>query len=130
LASSNPNDMETIIVQETNAAILDMLTVALQMENFEVFALTVADENFLELIGRVRPYVVLLNYEFTDHTCIRLCHRIKEKYPHLPLLALSCNHNINQEYNKYGFDGYIEKPFDLELLYRILREHIPEQKIK
>ncbi len=27
------------------------------------------------------------------------------------MLALSCNNNIRiQEYNKYGFDGYIEKP--------------------
>jgi DNA-binding response OmpR family regulator len=119
--------METIIVQETDAAIPDMLTVALQMENFEVFALTVADGNFLDLIRKARPLVIVLNYEFTDHTCIRPCHRIKEKYPYLPVLALSCNHNINQEYNKYGFDGYIEKPFDLELLYRVLREHIPEQ---
>lgn len=124
----NPNDMETIVVQETNAAILDILTIALQMENFEVFALTEADGNFLELIDQARPHVVILNYEFTDLTCIQLCHRIKEKYPHLPVLALSCNYNINQEYHKYGFDGYIEKPFDLELLYLILRKHIPKHE--
>lgn len=39
--------METIIVQETDSAILDILTIALQMENFEVFALTEADGKFL-----------------------------------------------------------------------------------
>ncbi|MFC0513064.1 hypothetical protein ACFFGT_02595 [Mucilaginibacter angelicae] len=40
----------------------------------------------------------------------------------------SYNNNIRQEYHKYGFDGYIEKPFDLDLLYRILRKHIPKPK--
>jgi DNA-binding response OmpR family regulator len=118
--------METIVVQETDAAILDILTIALQMADFEVFAVTEADGNFLDLIDQVRPHVVVLDYEFTDHICIRVCRSIKEKYPHLPVLALSCNSNINQEYDKLGFDGYIEKPFDLELLYRILRKHIPK----
>lgn len=80
----------------------------------------------LDLIDQVRPHVVILNYEFTDTTCIQLCRQIKEKYPHLPVLALSCNYNINQEYNKYGFDGYIEKPFDLDLLYQVMRKHIPK----
>ena len=108
--------METIIVQETNAAILDILTIALQMADFEVFAVTEADGNFVDLIDQHRPHVVVLDYEFTDRICIRLCHSIKDKYPHLPVLAISCNSNINQEYNKLGFDDYIEKPFDLELL--------------
>jgi hypothetical protein len=52
--------METIIVQETNAAILDILTIALQMADFEVFAVTEADGNFLDLIDQVRPHVVVL----------------------------------------------------------------------
>ncbi len=120
--------METIVVQETDATVLDMLTVALEMEGFEVFSLTDGDENYLDLIDQVRPHVVMLDYRHSGQTCIRLCQEIKEKYPHLPVLALSLNNNIHQEYDKYGFDGYIKKPFDLDLLYRILRKHIPKQE--
>lgn len=119
--------METIVVQETNAATLDILTAALEMENFKVFPLTEAGEDLLELIDQAKPHAVILNYEFNNHTCIQLCLSIKRKYPHLPVLAISCNYNINLEYSKHGFDGYIAKPFDLDLLYRILRNHIPEK---
>jgi CheY-like chemotaxis protein len=38
------------------------------------------------------------------------------------LIAMNCNHNINQEYGRFGFDDYIPKPFDLDLLYLMLRK--------
>jgi len=118
--------METIIVQDTDEAVLDVLTLALQMEGFEVFSLTDINGNFLDVIDEVRPHVVMLDYKLHGDACIEVCHQIKGKYPHLPVLALSCNSNINQEYRINGFDGYIEKPFDLTLLYKILRKYIPK----
>jgi hypothetical protein len=38
--------------------------------------------------------------------------------------TVSCNGNIHEEYNKAGFDAYIKKPFDFDLLYHIVRKHI------
>lgn len=60
---------------------------------------------------------------------IDICHRIKEKYSHLPAIALSCNININERYAQQGFDAYIQKPFDLELLYKVLRDYLPMSSI-
>ena len=68
----------------------------------------------------------MLDYPLHGERSLLVCQHIKEKYPHLPVIASSCNYNIHQEYNKFGFDGYIEKPFDLDLLYQILRKHIPK----
>lgn len=116
--------METIIVQDTDQTILEMLTAALEMDNFEVYPLMGFDEDFLSLIDQHRPHVVILDYPLHGERSIAVCHQIKEKYPHLPVIASSCHNNIHQEYNRLGFDGYIEKPFDLDLLYRILRKHI------
>lgn len=59
-----------------------------------------------------------------------MCNQIKAKYPHLPVIALSCNNNIHEVYSKFGFDDYISKPFDLDLLYRVLRKHISAQEPK
>ena len=117
---------ETIIVQETDADVLDILTLALQMEGFSVFPLLDCGEDFLELIEEVRPHVVVLDYKLDGKRSIEICHLIKARFPHLPVLALSCNSNINEEYDRFGFDGYIKKPFDLDLLYRVLRTHIPK----
>ncbi|MDB5063029.1 MAG: response regulator receiver [Mucilaginibacter sp.] len=122
--------MKTIIVQETDKDILDMLTVALEYEGFKVYSVLGYDSNFLELIDQIRPHVVILDYRLNGQESIEVCHHIKSKYPHLPIVALSCNYNIHHEYDKFGFDDYIKKPFDLDILYSILRKHIPKHSPK
>ncbi|HEY0245349.1 MAG TPA: response regulator [Mucilaginibacter sp.] len=117
--------METIIIQDTDAAILDILTIALQMENFQVYSVLGYNSNLLDLIDELKPHVIMLDYKLDGKASVKICHQIKTQYPHLPVIALSCNYNIHDEYDKFGFDDYIPKPFDLELLYRILRKYIP-----
>jgi DNA-binding NtrC family response regulator len=119
--------METIVIQDTDQDILDTLYAALELEGFQVYALSDTGPEFLELIERAKPHVVALDYRMAGEDCRRLCGDIKQRYPHLPVLALSCNSNINEVYSQFGFDGYIPKPFDLDLLYRVLRKHIPKQ---
>lgn len=116
--------MEKILIQDSDAAILDILKQALEIENFKVHTVMDAESNFLELIDRFRPHVVILDYKLHGTVAKEICAKIKEKYPHLPVIAISCNQNIHNEYSKAGFDDYIEKPFDLGHLYRILRKHI------
>jgi DNA-binding response OmpR family regulator len=119
--------METIIVQDTNAAILDVLTQALTLEGFEVLPVENVEDDFLSLVDQHRPHVVMLDYKLDGEACKQACFRIKQRYPHLPIIAMSCNYNIDRLYGENGFDGYIRKPFDLDLLYAILRRHIPTQ---
>jgi DNA-binding response OmpR family regulator len=120
--------METIVIQETDKDILEVLYAALELEGFSVYALGETDEDFLEVIDKARPHVVMLDFRFSGEECKEVCQQIKKRYPHLPVLALSCNSNINELYSKAGFDGYIPKPFDLDQLYSILRSHIPPQQ--
>lgn len=119
--------METVIVQDTNKDILEILTTALELEHFKVFTVLDQDCDLLNMISRLRPHVVMLDYRLEGKDCIRICHEIKVHYPHLPVVAMSCNSNINEVYDKHGFDDYIPKPFDLEHLYEVLRKHIPKK---
>lgn len=117
--------MKTIIVQETDRDVLDVLTQALELENYQVYALQQTEVNFMELIDQIRPHVVMLDYRLTGEKCMEIFMEIKQKFPHLPLIALSCNHNINTIAIESGFDDYIPKPFDLDHLYLTLRKYIP-----
>lgn len=117
--------METIIVQDTDAAILDVLTEALTMEGFHVHPILDYDHDFLALIEENRPHVVMLDYRLSGEICKEICFKIKSVYPHLPVIALSCNYNIDKLYGQNGFDAYIRKPFDLDVLYSVLRRYIP-----
>jgi DNA-binding response OmpR family regulator len=115
-----------IILQETDQDILDLLKYALQFEGFSVFAVQNFETNFLDIIEDLRPHVIMLDYRLDGNSCVRICREIKERFPHLPVLALSCNHNINDVYDQHGFDDYISKPFDLSALYKVLRKYIPQ----
>jgi DNA-binding NtrC family response regulator len=117
--------METIIVQETDEGVLDSLTFALREGGFNVYPLLRCEDDFLNMIEATRPHVVILDFRLKGDECLRVLHQIKAEYPHLPVIASSCNSNINQDYDKAGFDDYIPKPFDLDVLYQTLRKHIP-----
>lgn len=116
--------MGKIIVQDTDKDVLEVLEAALLLEGFDVYALPEFEENFLEYIDKTRPHVVLIDYKVDGQECVRICKEIKNKYPHLPVVALSCNSNIHEVYSMHGFDDYIRKPFDLDLLYKVLRKHV------
>jgi DNA-binding response OmpR family regulator len=117
--------MKTIIIQETDPHVLDVLQTALGDENYDVYAIQHCEEDFMRLIEETRPHVVMLDYRLDGKKCLEIFNQIKKKYPHLPLIALSCNHNINTVAPELGFDGYIPKPFDLHELYLTLRRFIP-----
>lgn len=117
--------MHTIIIQESDPNVLDVLKQALEIEHYKVYGLEQFEENFMELIEKTRPHVVMLDYRLEGKRCLEIFLEIKKIYPHLPLIALSCNHNINTVAPELGFDDYIEKPFDLDGLYLTLRKFIP-----
>lgn len=117
--------METIIVQETDSDVLDILSYALTEGGFDVYPLLNCDENFVSIIEETKPHVVILDFKLKGEECMRVLREIKDKYPHLPVIAASCNSNINEHYDKVGFDDYITKPFDIDCLYKTLRKHIP-----
>jgi DNA-binding response OmpR family regulator len=118
--------METkIIVQETDSDVLDIITYALGEGGFKVYPLLTCEEDFLDIIQVTKPHVVMLDFKLKGEEAMRVLKEIKAKYPYLPVIASSCNSNINDEYDKAGFDDYIPKPFDLEFLYETLRKHVP-----
>lgn len=112
-------------MQDADENILDILTLALQSDGFEVFPYMNCDEGLLNLINQVRPHVVVLDYKLDGNLSIKMCMEIKKKHPQLPVIALSCNNNIEELYKKYGFADYIKKPFDLDVLYEVLKKHTP-----
>jgi len=118
--------MDKIVIQETDLAVLDVLKIALTEAGFLVHATNHLSSNFLEIIEVKKPNVVVLDYKLNGAEAINICCQIKKRFPLLPIIALSCNYNIDQEYQNRGFDDYIRKPFDIDLLGEIIRKHIPK----
>lgn len=120
--------METILVQESDEATLDVLTVALQMEGYQVRSLANKNENVLEMIRRHQPKLIMLDCWLSHYSGKQISHWIKAHFPHLPVIAFSCDNHIDREYQKLGFDGYLKKPFDLDVLYGLIAKYMPGQR--
>jgi DNA-binding response OmpR family regulator len=120
--------METILIHKTDADTLEVVTVALQMQGYQVRNLTDPNDNVLDMIRRHHPKLVLLDCWLGHYSGKQISHWIKAHFPKLPVIAFSCDNQIDREYRKLGFDGYLKKPFDLELLYRVARKYLPRRK--
>ena len=120
--------MKTIMVQETDADTLEVLTFALQMEGYRVCSLTDNDKNILELIQRHHPRMILLDCWIGHYSGKQLSQWIKAHFPRLPIIAFSCDSQIDKQYQQFGFDDYIRKPFELEVLYKVIRKYLPKQR--
>jgi DNA-binding response OmpR family regulator len=122
--------METILVQETDKDTLEVLTVALQMKGYRVCSLSDHHSNVLDMIRRHRPKLVLLDCWLGHHSGRQISHWIKAHFPKLPVIAFSCDNQIDREYHQLGFDGYLKKPFDLDVLYNAIKKYVPKRKKK
>jgi len=117
--------MDKIVLQETDRAVLDVLQLTLTEAGFEVYSTNRLSPDFLGIIAEKQPHVVVLDYKLNGQEAVHMCQEIRNRFPQLPVIALSCNYNIDQQYQQQGFDDYIRKPFDIDLLVRIIRKHIP-----
>ncbi len=73
----------------------------------------------LEVLARTEAEVVVLDISLPDGTGIELCRRVKERYPHLKLLALSMHEDLEyvRGFLQAGGQGYVSKAaVDHELL--------------
>jgi len=115
--------MKKVIVQDTDLDLLETLTIVLKEAGFEVFPVLHYND-VVKNIDQFSPDLILLDFKLAGEQCIRLCQQLKKTYPDLPIIALSCNLNIKNEYAKTGFDNYIEKPFDLVHLITVVKSAV------
>jgi DNA-binding response OmpR family regulator len=117
--------METILVHENDMTTLEVVAAALEMEGYQVHHLTDDHDNTLEMIRRYQPGLLLIDCWRIDRSGRHLTYWIKTQFPHLPLIAFSCDNQIDQHYHDLGFDDYLKKPFDLDVFYKVIRKFLP-----
>ncbi|MBB5634763.1 DNA-binding response OmpR family regulator [Pedobacter cryoconitis] len=114
--------MKKVIVQDTDFDLLETLTFLLEDASFEVLPI-LHYKDVAAQISSFNPHLVLLDFRLSGVECTCLCESIKKDFPELPVLALSCNYNIQKEYASAGFDDYISKPFDIDHLLAVLGKY-------
>lgn len=108
--------MHTILIQEGDQSIREIFSTFLEMVGYHVKTLRLCDEKLLEWIDQYNPALVILDFCFLGTAASAMCRQIKLLRRDLPVLAMSCNSNIGAIYQQHGFDGFVAKPFDLDVL--------------
>lgn len=121
--------METILIQDADEAIADIVITALRIEGYHAYRLKDDHESILEMIQGHQARLVLLD-SWLMRQSAQLCARIKAHFPKLPVIAFSCDSNLGKNYRASGFDGYLSKPFELKELYRLARKFLPGRNKK
>jgi DNA-binding response OmpR family regulator len=106
---------KTIIIVESDQSILDLLVILLMEEGYNAKG-TVKFEEAETLVAIEKPKLVIIEFKLRGLEAINLCRQFKSKFPSMVMLAISCNAEIDSRYKTFGFDGFIAKPFDIDVL--------------
>jgi DNA-binding response OmpR family regulator len=111
-----------ILVIDDNKDILEIITITLKCEGFEVISSDNADI-FSELES-IKPDLILLDNWIGNIRGSDLCKTLKDNkaFSHIPVILLSAVHDLEMLANECQADAYLEKPFELIELETIVHQ--------
>src|SRR5271170_6165646 len=85
-----------------------------------------------ELMGRVQPEVVLLDYKLPDATGLDLLPIIKKEWPEAEVIMLTghATYDVAVEATKRGAFHFQEKPFDPESLLNLIKRALEIRQLR
>ncbi len=115
--------MANIILSEADAGVRDVIIQALELQHHKIYSLE-ETKQFKSKTSDKHIDLALLDFTLNGQQCLQVLSKIKMIYPNLPVIALSCNNDIDQTYLSHGFIDYVRKPFDLDRLYYTVSKHV------
>jgi DNA-binding response OmpR family regulator len=115
--------MKTIVIQDTEPELLEIITFVLQMK-YNVYPFLNCDNAFVDTIKSFDPDLILMEHRLEGHNCVDSLKKIKINYPKTPVVAFTTNHHIKEKYRNFGFDDYLLKPFDFDVMFSTVERNI------
>ena len=106
---------KNILIVDDQNDILDVLKEALEMEGYNVIALTYT-EDIIRSANEHQPDLVMLDFLLAGINGGEHCHFLKTNplTSHIPVIMLSGYPRVLESLGNYGADVFIPKPFGLE----------------
>ncbi|MBS1526108.1 MAG: response regulator [Bacteroidetes bacterium] len=117
--------MKRVLIIEDEQDIVDIATVILEYEGYEVCSFT-RFEGFEEKVKVCQPDLVLLDLNLKGYYGRDICKYIKENsiLKHVPVILMSANRDIKAVKEESGADAFLRKPFDLQDFIDIVKTYI------
>ncbi|MES3018260.1 MAG: response regulator [Bacteroidota bacterium] len=119
-----------ILILDDDTNVLDMLQEVLLYEKFEVRVVSDLASFLKAFEGNYLPDLVLIDYLLKGVNGGEVCYQLKsnERTAGIPVILMSAYPQIFQSLGNYGCDEFIAKPFDLDEILDIVKNHTGSSK--
>ena len=114
-----------VLAVDDQQDILDLIREILEPQGYKVITLAHVDDIFEE-IKNLSPDIILLDFLLSGINGGEFCAQIK-KNPltmHIPVIFLSAHSRVLSSLGHYGYDDFVAKPFDINVLLAMIEKHL------
>jgi CheY-like chemotaxis protein len=113
-----------IMIIDDDESILEVMHIVLEGEGYQVET-SLNVQPLRQLDGEL-PDLILLDVLLSGEDGIEVCKRLKsqEKTRDIPIILLSAQSGASRTARDSGADAFLDKPFDLDVLVEMVREHL------
>lgn len=106
-----------ILAVDDNEDILDILNLMLTIDGYQVET-SLSPDAIEKQITEFQPDLILLDIQMGPYNGLEVCKKLKNNLysSSIPVLIISSDDRIFQAVEKYGADGIIAKPFEMNTL--------------
>ncbi|RFZ90620.1 response regulator [Mucilaginibacter conchicola] len=118
--------MSKILLLDDNPDIVGVVEEVLSYENHTVKS-TQKSEGFLAIAQQFKPDVIMMDFKLDDGDGGELCRSLKEHptLKYIPVIIFTAYNKPGLDYkSEYGCDGFIAKPFDIDVMLKTINEVI------
>lgn len=114
---------KVFIIDDDNA-ILEAIKIALEMEGYETEVETTGDE-IIQKIKKCSPNIILLDILLSGKDGREITKELKSDpiTRLVPIVMMSAHPSAKETVAKAGADAFLAKPFDIDQLLDIVKEH-------
>lgn len=116
-----------ILIVDDEREIVDNLTMALQMKDYETFV-AYDGEEALEITRREKPDLILLDIVMPKLNGYQVCRELKkqEATKNIPVIMLTAKTQESDRFwgKETGADDYITKPYDIYFLFEKIKDFL------
>lgn len=118
-------EVKKVFVFDDNRDILDLCTFILEDAGYEIKTSETANE-IEKQVTEFMPDLIFMDNWLPDLGGIQATRAIKSNpdLKHIPVIYFSANNDISSLAEEAGADSYLSKPFDIEALERVVRQHL------
>ena len=113
-----------ILVVDDDQGVMEVIQMVLEGEGYQVE--TSFDEDCFPLAEDNLPDLILLDVLLLGGDGREICQLVKgnQATSHIPIIMLSAHSDADQVADMSGADDFLEKPFDVDALIKIVQRHL------